>query len=94
MTAAPPSLEALEAAVNFLWPLYTDKEVSRAQFAAGSIQCQRLARALDAFAAEAVERELEKQRERHNAAARRPGRWASPWVSYINSLMLRGKLAP
>lgn len=73
MTDAPvppaelPTADELDAAVSFLWPLYT-KEVSRAQFAAGSIQCQRLAVAFRHYAEQQIEpwrSKLAEQCEKH-----------------------------
>lgn len=55
-----PSAEALEAAVDILWPLYTDYEVPKMEFARKSHECRRIALALDRFRATERERPASK----------------------------------
>ncbi len=46
---APPEADAMERAVDFLWPHYTDPIVPKMEYAKKSSECQRLTRALTEY---------------------------------------------
>src|SRR5688572_4003750 len=54
------SAEALEAAVDFLWPHYCDDKLPKMQFARSDQRCQNLALALDRFRVAGVRAGVEK----------------------------------